>query len=116
MAIVGSATLETDPLGKPGDPAPPWLGFTSSSYPLIIDPNTPTADRSFENVATMDPWLFYCQQPGLYNNRGPNLENKNDVYRVPLHTEYADDAAPVADFRADQVPGTLTVQLQDLSV
>ncbi len=38
-------------------------------------------------MLTDSPWLFYCQQPGYYNNRGPAWDPsayRNDVYRIQL--------------------------------
>jgi len=85
VPIVGSELLITDPLGKPGDPPGAWLGFSGASYPVIQDPNCP--GFQFDKVLTDSPWLFYCQQPGYYNNRGPAWDPsayRNDVYRIQL--------------------------------
>jgi hypothetical protein len=87
--IVGSELLVTDPLGKPGDPPGPWLGFSGASFPVIYDPDCP--GFQFDKVLTDSPWLFYCQQPGYYNNRGPASDPdayRNDVYRIQLKVTY----------------------------
>ena len=89
VPILGSELLVTDPLGKPGDPPGPWLGFSGSSYPVIQDPNCP--GFQFDKVLTDSPWLFYCQQPGYYNNRGRGWDPsayRNDVYRIRLKVTY----------------------------
>lgn len=89
VAIVGSELIVTDPLGKPADPPGSWLGFSGANYPIILDPSCP--GFQFDKVLTDSPWLFYCQQPGYYNNRGPAWDPsayRNDVYRIQLKVTY----------------------------
>lgn len=100
--ILGTDELVTDPAGGP------WLGFSGAHYPSVLDASSP--GFNFEFVSSGQPYLFWSTVPGLYNGRGVNYANVNDVYRTQLQITYTARLARGRGFTARKESATTDYQ------